>query len=123
MDDHLDIEAHLAYSEKLHGLTTGHQQETNQLLEDIEQLQGDLRRVLAENQALRAANQAKDAHIAELEQRVTDLQKETLKVEGDYIEKMNIEKYLALKPRSKTKYKLYDLTDQLPLWTNQETST
>lgn len=124
MDDHLDIEAHLAYSEKLHGLAAGHQQETNQLLEDIELLQADLRRLLAENQTLRATNETKDARIEELKQRVADLQKTTFQVNGDYIEEFHVDKYLAAKPKSKTKtkFKVIDLSNQLPLWTNQEPS-
>lgn len=120
MNERHDIEPHLAYSQKLQKLAAGHQQETAQLLEDIEQLNGDIHQLLDENKKLRMANEAKDARIAELEQRVADLEKEKIHVDGNYIEKLNIEKYLAVKPKSKSKskakLKYYTPTSQLPLW-------
>ena len=124
MTEHHEIETRLAYSEKLRGLAVGHQQETKQLLENIEELQDLVRQLRDENKDLRDANEAKDARIAELEQRVADLEKTTFHFDGDYIEAMNIEKYMAIKPkgRSRQKMKYYDLTNQLPLWTNQEPS-
>ena len=120
--EHHEIETHLAYSKKLQELAVGHQQETAQLLKDIEQLHGDMQHLLDENKELRAANEAKDARIAELEQRVADMDKPTLHVSGDYIEALNIDKFLAAKPKSKSRKKIeyYDLTNQLALWTNQE---
>jgi len=122
----LNIKAHLAYSEKLYGLTTGHQQETTQLLENIEQLQDDVRALLTENQNLRTANDEKDAKIKELEQRIADLQKPTQAVYGDYIETQNIRtQYHFQKPKtyrpSRRKLNTNDQT-QLPLWSNNATS-
>ena len=121
--DDLNIESHLAYSKKLYGLTTGHQQETTQLLENIEQLQDDVRALLTENQNLRTANNEKDAKIKELEQRIADLQKPTQAVYGDYIETQNIStQYQFPKTYHSSRRKL-NTTDQtqLPLWNNNAT--
>ena len=121
--DDLNIESHLAYSEKLYGLTTGHQQETTQLLENIEQLQDDLRALLAENQNLRTANDEKDAKIKELEQRIADLQKPTQAVYGDYIETQNVRtQYQFPKTYRSSRRKLNTIDQtQLPLWNNNAT--
>ena len=126
--DDLNIEAHLAYSEKLYGLTTGHQQETTQLLEDIGQLQTYVRLLLAENRKLRQENAdkdtlllAKDNDIAELKQRIADLQKPTAvtSVAGDYYENMHIERQIfttSLPPIKKRKNRITTDKNQLPLW-------
>ena len=123
--DDLNIESHLAYSKKLYGLTTGHQQETTQLLENIEQLQDDLRALLAENQNLRTANDEKDAKIKELEQRIADLQKPTQAVYGDYIETQNVRtQYQFQKPKTyRPSRRILNTTDQtqLPLWNKNAT--
>ena len=121
-DDH-NIEAHLAYSEKLYGLTTGHQQETTQLLENIEQLQDDVRVLLTENQNLRTANDEKDAKIKELEQRIADLQKPTQAVYGDYIETQNVRTQYQFPKTYRSSRRKLNTTDQtqLPLWNNNAT--
>ena len=121
--DDLNIKAHLAYSEKLYGLTTGHQQETTQLLENIEQLQDDVRALLTENQNLRTANDEKDAKIKELEQRIADLQKPTQAIYGNYIETQNVcTQYQFPKTYRSSRRKL-NTTDQtqLPRWNNNAT--
>lgn len=121
--DDLKIKAHLAYSEKLYGLTTGHQQETTQLLENIEQLQDDVRALLTENQNLRTANDEKDAKIKELEQRIADLQKPTQAVYGDYIETQNIRTQYQFPKTYRSSRRKLNTTDQtqLPLWNNNAT--
>ena len=121
--DDLNIKAHLAYSEKLYGLTTGHQQETTQLLENIEQLQDDVRALLAENQNLRTANDEKDAKIKELEQRIADLQKPTQAVYGDYIETQNVRTQYQFPKTYRSSRRKLNTTDQtqLPLWNNNAT--
>ena len=121
-DEH-NIEAHLAYSEKLYGLTTGHQQETTQLLENIEQLQDDVRALLTENQNLRTANDEKDAKIKELEQRIADLQKPTQAVYGDYIETQNVRTQYQFPKTYRSSRRKLNTTDQtqLPLWNNNAT--
>ena len=121
--DDLNIESHLAYSEKLYGLTTGHQQETTQLLENIEQLQDDVRVLLTENQNLRTANDEKDAKIKELEQRIADLQKPTQAVYGDYIETQNIRTQYQFPKTYRPSRRKLNTTDQtqLPLWNNNAT--
>ena len=121
--DDLNIKAHLAYSEKLYGLTTGHQQETTQLLENIEQLQDDVRALLTENQNLRTANDEKDAKIQELEQRIADLQKPTQAVYGDYIETQNVRTQYQFPKTYRSSRRKLNTTDQtqLPLWNNNAT--
>ena len=121
--DDLNIKAHLAYSEKLYGLTTGHQQETTQLLENIEQLQDDVRALLTENQNLRTANDEKDAKIKELEQRIADLQKPTQAVYGVYIETQNISTQYQFPKTYRPSRRKLNTTDQtqLPLWNNNAT--
>ena len=121
--DDLNIKAHLAYSEKLYGLTTGHQQETTQLLENIEQLQDDVRVLLTENQNLRTANDEKDAKIKELEHRIADLQKPTQAVYGDYIETQNVRTQYQFPKTYRSSRRKLNTTDQtqLPLWNNNAT--
>ena len=121
--DDLNIESHLAYSKKIYGLTTGHQQETMQLLENIEQLQDDVRALLTENQNLRTANDEKDAKIKELEQRIADLQKPTQAVYGDYIETQNVRTQYQFPKTYRSSRRKLNTTDQtqLPLWNNNAT--
>ena len=121
--DDLNIESHLAYSEKLYGLTTGHQQETTQLLENIEQLQDDVRVLLTENQNLRTANDEKDATIKELEQRIADLKKPTQAVYGDYIETQNVRTQYQFPKTYRSSRRKLNTSDQtqLPLWNNNAT--
>lgn len=121
-DDH-NIESHLAYSKRLYGLTTGHQQETTQLLENMEQLQDDVRALLTENQNLRTANDEKDAKIKELEQRIADLQKPTQAVYGDYIETQNVRTQYQFPKTYRSSRRKLNTTDQtqLPLWNNNAT--
>ena len=121
-DEH-NIKAHLAYSEKLYGLTTGHQQETTQLLENIEQLQDDVRALLAENQNLRTANDEKDAKIKELEHRIADLQKPTQAIYGNYIETQNVRTQYQFPKTYRSSRRKLNTTDQtqLPLWNNNAT--
>lgn len=121
--DDLNIESHLAYSKKLYGLTTGHQQETTQLLENIEQLQDDVRVLLTENQNLRTANDEKDAKIKELEQRIADLQKPTQAIYGNYIETQNVRTQYQFPKTCRPSRRKLNTTDQtqLPLWNNNAT--
>ena len=121
--DDLNIKAHLAYSEKLYGLTTGHQQETTQLLENIEQLQDDVRVLLTENQNLRTANDEKDAKIKELEHRIADLQKPTQAIYRNYIETQNVRTQYQFPKTYRSSRRKLNTTDQtqLPLWNNNAT--
>ena len=121
--DDLNIESHLAYSKKLYGLTTGHQQETTQLLENTEHLQDDVRVLLTENQNLRTANDEKDAKIKELEQRIADLQKPTQAIYGNYIETQNVRTQYQFPKTYRSSRRKLNTTDQtqLPLWNNNAT--
>lgn len=93
-DRDYDIESYLAYSEKLYGQAIGHQQETAQLLREIAQLQHHLRRLLDRENRLLEQCEQKDSRIRELEQRVSDLQKNTQYVYGDYIGQQRIEQQI-----------------------------
>ena len=68
-----DIEAHLAYSQKISELASSHQQEVTQMLEDMRQLQAELR---AMSDALREAEQViadKDRQLATLQAELDSL--------------------------------------------------
>ena len=123
---HPDIEADLAYSEKLHGITTGHLQETNQLLKNIEQLQGDVHQLLDENNELREENAAKDTRIAELEARVAQLEARPNIITDHYFENFTANQVVTL-PRQgskRTKSKQINDTNQLflELWKDNQTA-
>ena len=125
-----DIASHLAYSEKLKGLTSGHLQETAQLLEDIEQLQDDVHVLLDDNDTLRAENSQKDATIAEQADRIAELEAHVARLEArpqyevevdTYVETQNVDKQLLNyrpKPTTRSKRKSIDLTNQTTLWPN-----
>ena len=126
MDDHLDIEADLAYSKKLHGLTTGHQQETTQLLENIEQLQTDARLLLDENKELREANATKDARIAELEARVAQLEARPNIITDHYFENFTANQVVTIPGHSGKRTKTKHINDSnqlfLELWKDNPTA-
>lgn len=126
---HTDIEADLAYAEKLLGLTIGHRQETDQLLDIIVQLRGDVRKLLDENCELRGENAAKDTRIAELQTQVTELEARptiyTDQLVGvQNVTHQNVQNQLVTgtlrKTSSKTKY--IDIPNQLTIWPKTTTS-
>lgn len=94
-----------------------------QLLENIEQLQDDVRVLLTENQNLRTANDEKDAKIKELEQRIADLQKPTQAIYGNYIETQNVRTQYQFPKTYRSSRRKLNTTDQtqLPLWNNNAT--
>lgn len=125
--DDLNIENRLAYSEKVHGLATGHLQETKQLLDTIGLLQDDNRQLLATVRQLREESAQKDAIIKEREQRIADLQQNsTYNVSGNYIEQQNIGQMythpsvLPKRRNAKTK-SIHHTQTQLPLWSGIST--
>ena len=68
-----DIEAHLAYSQKISELASSHRQEVTQLLDDMHQLQAELRTI---SDALREAEQViadKDRQLATLQAELDSL--------------------------------------------------
>ena len=114
-----DIASHLSYSEKISGIVAGHQQETMQLLENIEELQDDVRLLLDENNDLRADNAAKQARIAELEARVAQLEARPNIITDHYFENFTANQILLPRQSSKrTKTKPINDTNQLflELW-------
>lgn len=112
-----DIASHLSYSEKLSGLAAGHQKETAQLLEEIEQLQDDAHTLLAENERLCAENKQKDARIAELEARVAKLEARPQFQVEQFVETQNVKKQVVSVPRIyHRKKQAIDLTNQYSLW-------
>ncbi|MGN0234923.1 MAG: hypothetical protein ACI4BD_01210 [Paludibacteraceae bacterium] len=128
--DDLNIQQHLAYSKKLHGLSTAHLQETRQLLDTIEQLQSDMQDTLDENQRLREKisrlteeSQAKDTIIQAQAQRIADLQQNTTyHIGGDYIENQHIKHQyttsipISGKRRTAPRKLNHNDPTQLPLW-------
>ena len=138
LHDHPQIEADLAYSEKLHGLATGHQQEINQLLDNMEQLQGYTRALLKENKELHEVIDAKNERIDELESEVADLQAQVAELKArpttiyadqlvgvQHVEQQHVQNQLINSTRKRSgKNKYIDIPNQLELnlWQNQTTS-
>lgn len=120
--DDLNIENSLSFSEQLDGLIQGHQMEMQQVLADKKHLRSIivyLQNVIADKQAI---IKQKDEQIAQLLQRITDLEKPTTvtSVAGNYIEQMQINKMnisASLPKRTKSK-RVLNTSDilQLPLW-------
>ena len=112
-----DIASHLSYSEQLSGITAGHQKETAKLLENMEQLQDDVRVLLSENECLMTACRQKDSRIAELEARVAKLEARPEYNVEQYVENQTIKKQLVSVPHMpRRKKQVIDLTNQYSLW-------
>ena len=124
--EHHEIETRLTYSKKLQELAAGHQQETAQLLKDIEQLNGDMQQLLDENKALETASKAKDARIAELEKRVAELEARPNIITDHYFEHFTANQVLTLPQRGSKRYKSKQTnnTNQLilELWKDNPTA-
>lgn len=127
---HPEIESHLAYSDKLSGLVAGHQQESAQLLNHIEELRADVGMLMDENEALREAIKDKNAQIAELKARIAELEKRPNI--GQYVAVQNVQRqevgnqavgypqHKITRTRGKNKY--INLTNQLDIWENTTAS-
>lgn len=110
-----NIASHLSYSEKLSEITAGHQKETAQLLENMEQLQDDVRVLLTENESLTNACEQKDTRIAELEARVAELEARPQFEVAQYVENQTIKKQVLSYSVARRKKQIYT-PNQLPLW-------
>ncbi|MCR4664439.1 MAG: hypothetical protein K5660_03640 [Paludibacteraceae bacterium] len=132
---HSDTDILLNHSEQMDSLITAHLSELNTVLQDKQALRDALCRILAENKHLQEVIKdkdntiaAKDNEIAQLRQRVSDLQKPTAvtSVAGNYIEAMSVANMniSSLPPANKSikrfsynrKKQLYSDQFQLPLW-------
>lgn len=121
----LNIDSVLAFSEQQDALIAAQQQVTQRVMDNNHMLREALQQEHERAERFRALYEAEKAKNAQLAQRIRDLEKETIHVNGNYVEHVNIEKLLTGRPVSKSKRKTFytDLTNQLPLWTNQEPST
>lgn len=122
VDDRLNISSVLAFSEQQESLIAAQQQVTQRVMDNNKILRDSLRQEHDEAERYKQLYEAELAKNKQLEDRIAQLESRPFNVAGDYIEALNIDKFLAAKPKSKSRKKIeyYDLTNQLALWTNQE---
>ena len=118
MDDHLNISSILAFSEQQESLIAAQQQVTQRVMDNNKMLRDSLRQEHDEVERYKQLYEAEVAKNKQLEDRIAQLESRPFNVNGDYIEALNIDKFLAVKPKSKsrTKLKYVEPTNQLFLW-------
>ena len=118
VDDHLNISSVLAFSEQQESLIAAQQQVTQRVMDNNKMLRDSLRQEHDEVERYKQLYEAEVAKNKQLEDRIAQLESRPFNVNGDYIEALNIDKFLAVKPKSKsrTKLKYVEPTNQLFLW-------
>ena len=118
VDDHLNISSVLAFSEQQESLIAAQQQVTQRVMDNNKMLRDSLRQEYDEAERYKQLYEAEVAKNKQLEDRIAQLESRPYNVNGDYIEALNIDKFLAVKPKSKsrTKLKYVEPTNQLFLW-------
>ncbi len=118
MDDNLNISSVLAFSEQQESLIAAQQQVTQRVMDNNKMLRDSLRQEHDEAERYKQLYEAEVAKNKQLEDRIAQLELRPYNVNGDYIEALNIDKFLAVKPKSKsrTKLKYVEPTNQLFLW-------
>ena len=118
VDDHLNISSILAFSEQQESLIAAQQQVTQRVMDNNKMLRDSLRQEHDEAERYKQLYEAEVAKNKQLEDRIAQLESRPYNVNGDYIEALNIDKFLAVKPKSKsrTKLKYVEPTNQLFLW-------
>ena len=118
VDDHLNISSVLAFSEQQESLIAAQQQVTQRVMDNNKMLRDSLRQEHDEAERYKQLYEAEVAKNKQLEDRIAQLESRPYNVNGDYIEALNIDKFLAVKPKSKfrTKLKYVEPTNQLFLW-------
>jgi hypothetical protein len=118
VDDHLNISSVLAFSEQQESLIAAQQQVTQRVMDNNKMLRDSLRQEHDEAERYKQLYEAEVAKNKQLEDRIAQLESRPYNVNGDYIEALNIDKFFAVKPKSKsrTKLKYVEPTNQLFLW-------
>lgn len=118
VDDNLNISSVLAFSEQQESLIAAQQQVTQRVMDNNKMLRDSLRQEHDEAERYKQLYEAEVAKNKQLEDRIAQLELRPYNVNGDYIEALNIDKFLAVKPKSKsrTKLKYVEPTNQLFLW-------
>ena len=118
VDDNLNISSVLAFSEQQESLIAAQQQVTQRVMDNNKMLRDSLRQEHDEAERYKQLYEAEVAKNKQLEDRIAQLESRPYNVNGDYIEALNIDKFLAVKPKSKsrTKLKYVEPTNQLFLW-------
>ena len=118
VDDHLNISSVLAFSEQQESLIAAQQQVTQRVMDNNKMLRDSLRQEHDEAERYKQLYEAEVAKNKQLEDRIAQLESRPYNVNGNYIEALNIDKFLAVKPKSKsrTKLKYVEPTNQLFLW-------
>ena len=122
VDDHLNISSVLAFSEQQESLIAAQQQVTKRLMDNNKILRDSLRQEHEDAEKYKQLYEAELAKNQQLEDRIAQLEARPFNVNGDYVESVNIERYLNYistpkrTKRTKLKDNPSDLT--LPLWDN-----
>lgn len=116
MDNGIDIDSLLEFSQQQDELIEGHQKEMKQVLENNRHL----RSALAQSQA-QVKQQAEE--IAKLKERNAYLESENAQMRnrpqyevGQYVERQTVERQYVTLPTRKKSRKVISNTNQLPLW-------
>lgn len=122
MDDHLNISSVLAFSEQQESLIAAQQQVTQRVMDNNKILRDSLRQEHDEAERYKQLYEAEVAKNQQLEDRIAQLESRPFNVNGDYVESVNIERYLTYLPSPKrtkrTKLKNNPSDPTLPLWDN-----
>ena len=122
VDDHLNISSVLAFSEQQESLIAAQQQVTQRVMDNNKILRDSLRQEHDEAERYKQLYEAEVAKNQQLEDRIAQLESRPFNVNGDYVESVNIERYLTYLPSQKrtkrTKQKNNPSDPTLPLWDN-----
>lgn len=122
VDDHLNISSVLAFSEQQESLIAAQQQVTQRVMDNNKMLRDSLRQEHDEAERYKQLYEAEVAKNEQLEDRIAQLESRPFNVNGDYVESVNIERYLTYLPSQKrtkrTKLKNNPSDPTLPLWDN-----
>ena len=122
VDDHLNISSVLAFFEQQESLIAAQQQVTQRVMDNNKILRDSLRQEHDEAERYKQLYEAEVAKNQQLEDRIAQLESRPFNVNGDYVESVNIERYLTYLPSQKrtkrTKLKNNPSDPTLPLWDN-----
>ena len=130
MNEDINIDALLEFSQQQDDLIEGQMQQVKQVLTNNRHLRTALKHehsrielLNIENQGLQTQIADKDNRIAELEAQVNKLMSRPTNVAGNFIAEQKIGNYYALRPAKNNRRKLLpESTNQLLLWTDNPLS-